>query len=54
MGRCCAVHGCLSGRKASGNVGKVGLFKVPKVSNLKIILKISVVNKYFIYKFALY
>ncbi|KAK9892220.1 hypothetical protein WA026_019023, partial [Henosepilachna vigintioctopunctata] len=30
MGRCCAVRGCLSGRKASGNIGKVALFKVPK------------------------
>lgn len=40
MGKCCAVDGCLSGRKASEHLGKVALFKAPKVSNLKIILKI--------------
>ncbi|XP_015176588.1 PREDICTED: uncharacterized protein LOC107066462 isoform X1 [Polistes dominula] len=30
MGKCCAVSGCLSGRKASENLGKVALFKAPK------------------------
>ncbi|XP_046588023.1 uncharacterized protein LOC124293046 [Neodiprion lecontei] len=35
MGRCCAVHGCLSGRKASENVEKVALFKAPKDVELR-------------------
>ncbi|KAH0549258.1 hypothetical protein KQX54_007434 [Cotesia glomerata] len=30
MGKCCAVDGCLSGRKASEHLGKVALFKAPK------------------------
>ncbi|XP_065161335.1 uncharacterized protein [Atheta coriaria] len=30
MGRCCAVHGCFSGRKTSKKVEKVALFKAPK------------------------
>ncbi|XP_057321213.1 uncharacterized protein LOC130664996 [Microplitis mediator] len=35
MGRCCAVHGCVSGRMASKSVRKVALFKVPKDVELR-------------------
>ncbi|XP_015173628.1 PREDICTED: uncharacterized protein LOC107064942 [Polistes dominula] len=30
MGKCCAVYGCLSDRKASENLENVALFKAPK------------------------